>query len=289
MHESFYRTGPLYQYFNPVRLLEMTDEQMEATIRRAATEVIARDLRGDGSSTPPPLNVFLSHAKRDGTPIAEAIRDGVRSFSQLVAWYDANDLPVGSEWKSPMEKAARDNTAAMVATVTDAYPTRPWCRREAKLARTPRRVHETDGCRVWKVQPVVAVHQPGCNWVRGVPMLEGVPRIGWQGESGKYHVERIVDRLVLEVLLANVHCRAALNLDERLQRPDSCYITWIPDAWTLAALRQEMQKAGIEPASVRRIMYPGYGLTFAEINELEPVFRTFHDETRLVSFEEAWQ
>ncbi|MCL4201140.1 MAG: TIR domain-containing protein [Pirellulaceae bacterium] len=289
MHESFYRTGPLYQNFNPVRLLQMTDEQMEATIRRAATEAIARDLRADGSNAPPPLNVFLSHAKRDGTPIAEAIRDGVRSFSQLVAWYDANDLPIGSEWKSPMEKAARDSTAAMVATVTDAYPTRPWCRREAKLARTPMRVNEKEGRRVWKVQPVVAVHQAGCNWVRGVPMLEGVPRIGWQGESGKYHVERIVDRLVLEVLLANVHCRAALNLDERLKRPDSCYITWIPDAWTLAALRQEMQKTGIEPASVQQIMYPGYGLTFAEINELEPVFKTFHDETRLVSFEEAWQ
>ena len=26
MHESFYRTGPLYERFNPVRLLKMTDE-----------------------------------------------------------------------------------------------------------------------------------------------------------------------------------------------------------------------------------------------------------------------
>jgi hypothetical protein len=266
---------------------------MEATIRRAATEVIARELRAEDSSNPPPLNVFLSHAKRDGMQIAESIRDGVRSFSQLVAWYDANDLPIGSEWVSPMVDAARKNTAAMVATVTDAYPTRPWCRKEAKLARTPARLDDKSAdCRVWKVQPVVAVHQPGSAWVRGVPMLEGVPRIGWNDASPSGQIERIVDRLVLEVLLGNVHRQVARELDQcdrSAKRPESCYITWVPDAWTLAALRHELERAGLQPSSVRRIVYPGYGLTIAEIAELEPAFAAFHPETRLVSFEEAWQ
>jgi hypothetical protein len=238
---------------------------------------------------PSPLNVFLSHAKLDGTQIAEAIRDGVRSFSQLVAWYDANDLPFGAKWESPMVKAAQDGTAAMVVTVTDAYPTRPWCRREAGLARTPVRLNESAECRVWKVQPVVAVHQPKSAWVRGVPMLEGVPRIGWNEQSGGYQVEQIVDRLVLEVLLANVHRQAALGIDGCVNRSDSCYITWVPDAWTLAALRQQMERKGLQPSTVRRIVYPGYGLTVAETAELEPVFSTFHAATNLVSFEEAWQ
>lgn len=293
MHDSFYRTGPLYQDFNPVRLLNMSDEQMEASIRRAATESIARALWArDSKDSPPPLNVFLSHAKRDGTRIAESIRDGVRSFSQLVAWYDANDLPFGAQWESPMTQAAADDTAAMVVTVTDAYPTRPWCRREAKLARTPQRVSKPRGCRVWKVQPVVAVHQPGNAWVRGVPMLQGVPRIGWNDTSQEDQVERVVDRLVLEVLLGTVHRRVAMKLCERdratypSRRRESCYITWVPDAWTLAALRQQM---GRPASSVRRVVYPGYGLTTAEIAELEPVFTAFHRETRLVSFEEAWQ
>jgi hypothetical protein len=289
MHDSFYRTGPLYESFNPIRLLNMTDERMEATIRRAATEAIARGLRAADTATPSPLNVFLSHAKLDGTQIAEAIRDGVRSFSQLVPWYDANDLPFGAKWESPMVKAAQDGTAAMVVTVTDAYPTRPWCRREAGLARTPVRLNESAECRVWKVQPVVAVHQPKSAWVRGVPMLEGVPRIGWNEQSGGYQVEQIVDRLVLEVLLANVHRQAALGIDGCVNRSDSCYITWVPDAWTLAALRQQMERKGLQPSTVRRIVYPGYGLTVAETAELEPVFSTFHAATNLVSFEEAWQ
>jgi hypothetical protein len=293
MHESFYRIGPLYEHFNPVRLLKLPEERMEATIRRAATEAIARELRVTDDPYPPPLNVFLSHAKRDGTPIAEAIRDGVRSFSQLVAWYDANDLPIGSEWTSRMERAAGKDTAAMVVTVTDAYPTRPWCRREAKLARTPVQAVENDvetpskDCRVWKVQPVVAVHRPGSAWVRGVPMLDGVPRIGWDGRSPDDQIEQIVDRLVLEILLGYVHCRAALDIDSRVRRTDSCYITWVPDVWTLATLRHEMQNVGIEPCSVRRIVYPGYGLRKAEIAELDPVLTTFCADTDLVSFEEA--
>lgn len=289
MHESFYRTGPLYEHFNPIRLLKMPEERMEATIRRAATEAIAREMRAEGAAQPPPLNVFLSHAKRDGMHIAESIRDGVSNFSQLVAWYDANDLPIGSAWISPMEKAASTDTAAMVVTVTDAYPTRPWCRREAKLARTPGQVSSSKECRVWKVQPVVAVHQPGAAWARGVPMLDGVPRIGWNDRSEGGQIEQIVDRLVLEVLLGYVHRKAALDIDSRARRTDSCYITWVPDVWTLAALRHQMQRAEIEPSSVRRIVYPGYGLTIAEIAELEPILTTFCSDTRLVSFEEAWE
>lgn len=293
MHDSFYRTGPLYENFNPVRLLNLSDERMEAVIRRGATEVIARALWArDSQDPPPPLNVFLSHAKRDGTRIAEAIRDGVRRFSQLVAWYDANDLPFGAPWESPMKKAAADDTAAMVVTVTDAYPTRPWCRKEAKLARTPAPLSKPRGNRVWKVQPVVAVHEPRSAWVRGVPMLEGVPRIGWTESSEIDQIERVVDRLVLEVLLGNVHRQVALELDKRdrearpSQRREACYITWVPDAWTLAALRHKM---GRRASSVRRIVYPGYGLTTAEIAEFEPVFTAFRRETKLVSFEEAWQ
>ncbi len=293
MHDSFYRTGPLYENFNPVRLLGLNDQQMEATIRRGATEAIARAMWvKDSQDPPPPLNVFLSHAKRDGTKIAEAIRDGVRRFSQIVAWYDANDLPIGATWESPMKKAAAEDTAAMVVTVTDAYPTRPWCRAEAKLARTPQLLSAPRGNRVWKIQPVVAVHEPGKGWVRGVPMLDGVARIGWTNEPASDQVERVVDRLVLEVLLGNVHRQVALKLDQRDQdncpsdRRKTCYITWIPDAWTLATLRQRLGRGA---SSVRRIVYPGYGLTTAEVAELEPIISAFRRETKLVSFEEAWQ
>lgn len=285
MHDSFYRTGPLYEGFNPIRLIGMENDAMERTLRRSVTEATARAIRGEGFESPPPLNVFLSHAKKDGQEIAKSIRDGVRNFGQLVAWYDANDLPYGAAWESPMERAAGTDTAAMIVTMTDTYPTRPWCRKEAQLARTPKRLEKPKGSQVWRVQPVVAVHQPGTSWVRGVPMLDGVPRIGWKPHEAIDMTEQIVDRLVLEVLLGLVHRKVALNLEKTTtNKSKSCYITWVPDAWTLASLRREM---GRKASSIDRIVYPGYGLTAAEIEELRPVLETFKRDTRLVSFEEV--
>ena len=120
MHDSFYRTGPLYEDFNPIRLLSMSDDKMEATVRRATTEAAARRLLTEDSNNPEPLKVFLSHAKRDGKQIAETLRDEIRKCSQLEAWYDANDLPYGAKWNSPMVAAAEKDTAAMIVTLTDA-------------------------------------------------------------------------------------------------------------------------------------------------------------------------
>jgi hypothetical protein len=313
MHESFYRLGPLYEDFNPIRLLGLTEVRMEAALRRSATEAIARlvraretpnlnsrrpaSTRSTGrvavSDQPPPLEVFLSHAKADGTEIAEYLRDGVRKFSQLLAWYDANDLPYGAEWKSPMVAAVEKDTAAMIATVTDAYPTRPWCRTEAKLARTPARAKESAASQVWKVQPVVAVHQPRGQWVRGVPMLDGVPRIGWDPERKDEDTARVIDRLVLEVLLATVHRRLAVALEERLQARSKkagreyCFITWVPDTWTLVSLRKQLGRRAL---SVRRIVYPGYGLSDGEIEDLQVAVAVFPRGTKLISYDdqEVW-
>lgn len=238
-------------------------------------------MRGEKGKLPPPLNVFLSHAKLDGREISEKIRDSVRSFGQLEAWYDVNDLPYGNKWELPMKEAAEADTAAMIATVTDAYSSRPWCRKEASLARTPSLLTKHRMTRVWKIQPVVTVHQPGEMWARGVPMLLGVPRIGWNKNAPDDTTERIVDRLVLEVLLGLVHRKVALNL-ERLGGNESCYITWVPDSWTLSSLHHQSEN----PSEILRIVYPGYGLTMAEIDELKPAIQSFSKSTQLISFED---
>lgn len=283
LHESFYRVSPIYQQFNPVRLMDMPPDQMLETIRRAATEATARNIRSLDSPNPAPLDVFLSHAKSDGKKIAEGLRDRVRSFGQMIPWYDANDLPFGSNWESPMKQAAKNGTAAMIAVVTDAYSTRPWCRKEASLARTPVKCNPKSD-RVWQVQPVVAVHNAEENWVRSIPMLQGVPRIGWHHEL--QDTARVVDRLGLEVLLGFVHRRVASRLEDKLKnRRDVCFITWVPDAWTLSALRHQL---GEKALGIRSIVYPGFGLTTVEMAELEPILKCFHNDTKLVSFEQVW-
>ena len=302
LHESFYRTDVLYKKFNPVRLIGLEFGEMKRKLRRAATETIAREIRSEGSDqSPPPLKVFLSHAKRDGIKIAETIRDGIRRFSQMEAWYDANDLRYGDSWEDPMTNAASIDTAALIATVTDAYPTRPWCRREARLARTPV-LSDSESKKIWQVQPVVAIEKPGSDWVRGVEMLAGVPRVGWDDSAGANQVAKILDRLVLEVLLVRVHVELAKSLASHLEKSKlskkdlntMCFISWVPDVWTLAELRYRMSHAPAnskisKPSAIKQIIYPGHGLTESEKRGLLPIVKTFHPTAELKSFEEVWK
>ncbi len=292
LNDSFYRLSPVYEHHNPIRLLGFSALKSETVLRRAVTEATANALRIQDGTPIRPLKVFLSHAKKDGAHVAEYIRDSIRKFAQLEAWYDANDLPYGAEWQSPMVEAARTDTAAMVVTLTDAYPSRPWCRKEVTLARTPLPHTTNKDHTIWKVQPVIAVKRPAASWVRGISMLEGVPRMGWDDAAPLDATERIVDRLVLEVMLGHTHRRTAARLAEILADEEhsdlcSCIITWVPDSWTLASLRQQLIEKGTDVASIRRIIYPGYGLSMAEKDELRPSIQTFSKQTELISYEDV--
>ena len=218
----------------------------------------------------------------------------------MEAWYDANDLRYGDSWEDPMTSAASIDTAALIAAVTDAYPTRPWCRREARLARTPV-LSDCKTKKIWQVQPVVSIEKPGDDWVRGVEMLAGVPRIGWNDAAGASQIAKILDRLVLEVLLVRVHVELAkklvAHLEGKISKKDldaKCFISWVPDVWTLAELRFRMSHAPSnskirKPSAIKEIVYPGHGLTESEKRGLLPIVRTFHPEAELKSFEEAWK
>ena len=116
-------------------------------------------------------------------------------------------------------------------------------------------------------------------------MLESVPHIGWDKTDRLTSTELIVDRLALEVMLGLVHRKVALGLAMRdKNRQSACYLTWVPDSWTLANVRQQLDSGA---AAIERIIYPGYGLTAAEIAELEPVISSFNKNAKLISFEES--
>ena len=84
--------------------------------------------------------IFLSHAKADGKLAAERI---VRHISDpanglhLDAFYDATELESGEEWNEGLEDAA--SKASMLALVTEAYDSRPWCNQEILWAKEFRR------------------------------------------------------------------------------------------------------------------------------------------------------
>ncbi len=238
-------------------------------LRRGVTEAIARTLRKDqATGKPNRLRVFVSHAKADGAEIAARVRDGLASVSQLESWFDVNDLASGSIWRQPIEKAAGNSSGGMIAVLTDAYPTRPWCRLEARAARTPVRSRNLKN--LYKAQPLVAVHLVGTRWTRAVGPLAQVPHIGWPTDPSDPVRERrlqqdrivdVVDRLLLEVLLAGLMRSVATA------HPDAVVLDFVPDAWSLAEIHKQLDRKQ-EPI---HILYPGHGLRPAEREELERV------------------
>lgn len=91
------------------------------------------------SDPPPKVNIFLSHAKLDGTVPARRLRDYIYSQTQLAAFYDENDIAFGSAFDRIIRTDLDSpDTAAFIAIRSAHYARRPWCRRELSVFRRPR-------------------------------------------------------------------------------------------------------------------------------------------------------
>ena len=305
LDDSFYNLTPIYEKHNPLRLSDLKSEEAKASVlRRAVLEMTARTLHDKFRNSQgqfSELRVFLSHAKKDGTGIAEQLRDAIRRFGQLIPWYDANDLAISQHWTDPLDNAMDATTAGMIAVVTDTYPTRPWCRKELKKARTPLELTkpsgvDAGGSQVFGLQPVVAVMNLEDTWTRGLGTLEGVPRVGWSTTQPLRSVEGIVDRFVLELMLHQVRRQKALAMAAEAQDPATCFITWVPDGWTMATLAKKFNTSrgpapdgGAGPSGKPlTIVYPGVELSPAENDDLDIHLQLFGPGTRVLSFQE-WE
>jgi hypothetical protein len=174
------------------------------------TQVVTRELlaladRGGTpgrDAAPPQITVFISHAKSDGVREAEALRSTILGSGQMQAFYDESDLPIGYAFERRLEDAAGPGgvaeTQAMVAIYSDGYPTRPWCQRELRLARRPRRRAETGpGARCWRVKLLVIAASLSGAETRMLSEAGHAPLIAWDPAR----IGRIVDTLLREILL----------------------------------------------------------------------------------------
>jgi hypothetical protein len=78
------------------------------------------------------LRLFISHAKIDGLPLAQALKQQIRSIPWLSSFYDADDLPAGSNWKRELEKGVGSSLLVMLRT--EVYESRYWCQQEVRWA-----------------------------------------------------------------------------------------------------------------------------------------------------------
>jgi hypothetical protein len=109
------------------------------------------------------LRLFISHAKLDGLPLAQALKHQIDQLPWLRSFYDARDLLGETDWENALEVAAM--SSLLIILRTDAYEQRPWCQKEALWA------EET-------AAPTVLVEaRPGLAYPAGILPLERMPSV----------------------------------------------------------------------------------------------------------------
>jgi len=122
---------------------------------------------GDLQLSPEPVQLFISHAKLDGEKDAEELLEKIKR-TPLEAFFDKKHIASGYDFSD--EIRAQIQRSALVALQSDAYASRPWCRREILEAKK----HE---------RPIVVVHRMREGEDRSFPYLGNVPTMGWTGDN----------------------------------------------------------------------------------------------------------
>jgi hypothetical protein len=89
------------------------------------------------------LKLFISHAKLDGLPLALSFKNQLSSLHGLERFYDADNIPPGSNWKRVLRDGVQESV--VVALRTNIYEERFWCVQELDWA-------EDFGCPVIMVE-----------------------------------------------------------------------------------------------------------------------------------------
>lgn len=156
----------------------------------------ATDERESDNPTPP-VKLFISHSKHDDSKVeAEKLRDFIYANTQLKAFFDANDIPVGSSFGDEIRRAAR--SCALVAFQSDTYAEREWCRIEVLEAKR-------EGC------PVVVVNAVQSREQRTFPYIGNYPSVRYSSNN----LHEIIDLALAQVLLktySELHLVAIANM-----------------------------------------------------------------------------
>ncbi|MCB1739799.1 MAG: toll/interleukin-1 receptor domain-containing protein [Gammaproteobacteria bacterium] len=231
-------------------------ERLLGQLTQAISRLLLARPRGrDGTDPGPAVRVFISHAKQDGTAIARQLREALLNYGQLEVFFDESELAFGYEFERALEDSARvaGQTAAMIVVYSDAYPTRPWCVRELRLAQTPRRMGETSPHdRVWRRKPMLVLDALEQTRTRFLPELGNAPVLRW--DPGRARL--IIDTLMREVLLYTFNELRALA---QANDGTALHINCVPDLYALACIQRELDAGATRPGDAIDLRCPPPG------------------------------
>ncbi len=237
-----------------IRLFGLQGTERQELLEERLYEILARLLLASLTSVPPrvrtadgepaPVSLFLSHAKKGGgDEIIREIRDFVDK-TPLKTFYDARDITSGSDWQKALkENVGRD---AVVALITDPYPTREWCRREILMAKEAG-------------SPIVAIVALDKGETRSFPYIGNVPTVVWSRTTIPEERQRSARRALLATireLLRHVHFRRQCEVMQAQGfLPSEACVTFGSPPELLTFHYQERRSRGSD-AKPRLFLYP---------------------------------
>lgn len=160
-------------------------------------------------SDDPPVQLFLSHAKKDGEDVAKIFRDYIENNSKLNTFFDTNDIADGHNFEKEITKNLMNSS--VIIFNTDEYSNREWCRREVIIAKRYR-------C------PILCVLDIKKGETRSFPYSGNVPTIIWNN-----NIDDIINQTLLQVI-ANNYSRLLLEKTVNLYSLDEERCLILPKA-----------------------------------------------------------
>lgn len=129
-----------FSTINAIRLYEIREDNNYIKLKISLLHEISRHLYGHtrkGLSNEP-LNIFISHAKKDGVDLAHKIKHFFDTLTSAKTFFDVNDITPGYGFDT--EIIGNIKKSILLVNYTDSYSSREWCRKEmleGKKARIP--------------------------------------------------------------------------------------------------------------------------------------------------------
>jgi hypothetical protein len=267
--------GSAFETIARSMLKQITEATCRVLLPRPLPPAVAGPAR-TASDPLPKINVFLSHAKVDGTVPARRLRDYIYSQTQLAAFYDENDIAYGSAFSRVIQGGlSSSDTAALIAVRSAAYAGRPWCRREISLFRRPRGPEPSaGGGERWFLYPTLVVEaMERSKSSVGVSEFGNSTLVRWTDDDPGLE-ELIVTTVIRDAMLASFHAAQGASVQSA---GNHVIINWLPDPATLLHIPR------LRAAVACDVFYPGRGLSGLELDILAELF----PDLTFLSFEEA--
>lgn len=218
--------------------------------------------------------LFISHAKKDGLPLALAILKQLDELPRLAKFYDARSLQLTDDWRRDLEQGIASSVVIVIRT--GEYDNRPYCVAELRWA-------DQYGCPVVVVDASNRLSRPRTD----LPLSDAVTVVMRDGNS-----LRVIYAALREGLRSILLCRQVTEMKQvtEAQQADllKSPVAVLHRMPTIASVRQACLQLAADPVNaqsekrgVPTIVYPGPVMADERAESLIALADYFLPDTRI--------